>query len=89
MAETSRTQYQHFVPQFLLRNFSHPYRPQKDDRKKLKRSKRKDEKRIYPGERVVNTIDLSEDPPVLCEARVNRILGQMDMYRDTSKPSPE
>lgn len=89
MADTVRTQYQHFVPQFLLRNFSHPYRPQKDDRKKSNRSKRKGEKRIFPGERVVNTLDLSEDSPAPCEARVNRILGQMDMYRDTSKPSPE
>lgn len=89
MAETSRTQYQHFVPQFLLRNFSHPYRPQKDDRKKAKRSKRKDEKRMYPGDLVVNTLDLSKKSFVLCEARVNRILGQMDMYRDTSKQCSE
>jgi len=29
------------------------------------------------------------DPPVICEAPVKRILGQMDMYRDTSKPPPE
>jgi hypothetical protein len=89
MAGNSRTQYQHFVPQFLLRNFSHSYRPQKDDRQKTKRSKRKDEKRIYPGERVVNTLDLSEDLPVPREAPVNRVLGQMDMYRDTSKPSSD
>lgn len=89
MEGTSRGQYQHFVPQFLLRNFSHPYRPQKEDHKKSNRSKRKNEKRIYPGERVVNTLDLLEDPPILREASVNRILGQMDMYRDTSKPSTE
>lgn len=89
MVDENRTQYQHFVPQFLLRNFSHPYRPRKDERKKQKRPKGKDVKRLYPGDPVVNTLDLSEDPPVLCEARVNRIFGQMDMYRDTSKDSPE
>lgn len=84
MAEPSRSQYHHFIPQFLLRNFSHAYRPSKDERKKTKRPTRKDE-RIYPGNRVVNTLNLSEDPPVLCEARVDRILGYMDMYRDNSK----
>ena len=35
------------------------------------------------------TIDLSEDLPVLCEARANRILSQMDIYRDTSSPFSE
>ncbi|KUJ19709.1 uncharacterized protein LY89DRAFT_611477 [Mollisia scopiformis] len=89
MADIIRTQYQHFVPQFLLRNFSHVHKPRKGDREKKKHPKGKGEKRIYPGDRVVNTLDLSEDPPVLCEARVNRIFGQMDMYRDTSKDSPE
>lgn len=44
---------------------------------------------MYRGERVVNTLDLSEGTPTLREARVNRILGKMDMYRDTSKPSSE
>lgn len=89
MAGNSRTQYQHFVPQFLLRNFSHPYKPQKDDRQKKNRTKRKDEKKLYRGELVVNNLDLSEDLPVPREAPVNRVLGQMDMYRDTSKPSSE
>lgn len=89
MASNSRTQYQHFVPQFLLRNFSHPYKPQKDDRQKKNRTKRKDEKKLYRGEPVVNNLDLSEDLPVPREAPVNRVLGQMDMYRDTSKPSSE
>jgi hypothetical protein len=87
MAGKSRPQYQHFVPQFLLRNFSHPYTRQKDDRQKPKCSRRRGEKWIYPGDRVLNTLDLSEDLPVPREALVNRVLGQMDMYRDTSKPS--
>lgn len=89
MAETVRTQYQHFVPQFLLKNFSHIYKPSKDERKKPKNSEIKDDKRIYRGDRVVNTLDLTEDVPIIQEARVNRILGQMDMYRDNRKPSSE
>jgi hypothetical protein len=36
-----------------------------------------------PGGCVVNTIDLSEDLPVLREARANRILIEMDIYRDS------
>ncbi|KAK0111538.1 hypothetical protein ONS95_001891 [Cadophora gregata] len=89
MAATSRTQYQHFVPQFLLRNFSHPYKPVKKDPKKQQHSKLKGEKRMYRGDRVVNTIDLSSQTPTPCEARVDRIFGQMDMYRDSNKPSAE
>src|ERR1700739_1038556 len=33
MAGTTSAQYQHFVPQFLLRNYSHPYKPQNNGRK--------------------------------------------------------
>jgi Protein of unknown function (DUF4238) len=89
MAETTKTktQYQHFVPQFLLRNFSHPYKPQDNDQKKSKRSKRKYEKGMFPGDLVVSNLNLSADPPVICQSPVKRILGQMDMYRDTSKSS--
>lgn len=89
MAETTRTQYQHFVPQFILRNFSHTYKPRKNDQKNQQRPNRKDEKRMYRGDRVVNTLDLSAQTPTLCEARVDRILGKMDMYRDTSKSFSE
>jgi hypothetical protein len=85
MAGTASVQYQHFVPQFLLRNFSHPYKPQNNGPKTSKRSKRK----IFPREPVVHNLNLSVDPPVICETPVKRILGQIDMYRDTSKPSPE
>jgi hypothetical protein len=89
MAGTTKAQYQHFVPQFLLRNFCHPYKPQNDDLKKSKRSKRKYEKGMFPGDPVVHNLNLSADLPVICEAPVKRILGQMDMYRDTSKSPPE
>ena len=44
---------------------------------------------MYRGDRVVNTLDLSEETLTLREARVDRILGKMDMYRDASKPFSE
>lgn len=74
------TQYQHFVPQFLLRNFSHPYEPAGSG----KRRKRKDKNGLYPGENVVHTLDFTADPPVICEKAVKRILGQMNMYEDAA-----
>jgi Protein of unknown function (DUF4238) len=89
MAGTTKAQYQHFVPQFLLRNFSHPYKPQNNDPKKPKRSKRKYEKGMFPGDLVVSNLNLSANPPVICETSVKRILGHVDMYRDMNKPSPE
>lgn len=89
MEGTTSVQYQHFIPQFLLRNSSHPYRPQNHGPNTPKRPKRKSKERIYPGERVVHNRNLSINPPVIRETLVKRILGQMDMYRDTSKPSLE
>ena len=71
-------QYQHFVPQFLLRNFSHPYKPAGG----RKRGKRKDENGLYFGESVVHALDFTADPPAICEKAVKRILGQMNMYED-------
>ncbi|KAK7408402.1 hypothetical protein QQX98_009442 [Neonectria punicea] len=89
MAGTSNVQYHHFVPQFLLKNFSHPYDPPKKPGQTSKRSKQKYKKGMYPGDSVIRHVDLTADPPVICEKPVKRILGNMDMYRDTSQPTPE
>ena len=89
MADSTKTQYQHFVPQFLLRNFSHRYSPQHGSTKKSKPSKRKYEKGMFPGDLVVHNLNLFADPPAICQSPVKRILGQMNMYSDTSKSSPE
>ncbi|KFY79776.1 hypothetical protein V498_08900, partial [Pseudogymnoascus sp. VKM F-4517 (FW-2822)] len=67
MAGTTSAQYQHFVPQFLLKNFSHPYKPQNDGSKTSKRSKRKYDKGKYPGDTVVRNLNLTADLPVICE----------------------
>ncbi|KAK7428598.1 hypothetical protein QQZ08_004859 [Neonectria magnoliae] len=89
MTGTSNVQYHHFVPQFLLKNFSHPYDPPKQPGQTSKRSKQKYKKGMYPGDSVIRHVDLTADPPVICEKPVKRILGKMDMYRDTSQPTPE
>ncbi|KAK0620683.1 hypothetical protein B0T14DRAFT_236244 [Immersiella caudata] len=76
-------QYQHFVPQFLLRNFSHPYKPTGPRR----RGKDKQKNGPLRGETVVRSIDLRPNEPVICEQPIKRILGQMNVYDDSTKPS--
>ena len=83
--ESPKPQYQHFVPQFLLRNFSHPYKPAGGKKK----GKRKDDNGLYYGESVVRAVDLATDLPVICEKPIKRILGQINMYDDSTKPSKE
>jgi hypothetical protein len=39
------------------------------------------EKGLFPGDPVVSNLNLSANPPVICEASVKRILGHVDMYR--------
>lgn len=85
-SSTPRPEYQHFVPQFLLRNFAHPYKPPKNGAKRQKRPKKKDA-RIYPGDLVVNNVNLTAEPLAIEESPVKRVLGINDMYQDTSQPT--
>src|SRR4051812_8927165 len=71
------TQYQHFVPQFLLRNFSHPYKPAAGSRR---RGPRKDDNGLYRGSSVVHVLDFTAEPPAICEKAVKRVFGQVNMY---------
>ncbi|KAK5632082.1 hypothetical protein RRF57_007796 [Xylaria bambusicola] len=90
MAESASTdsvkpEYQHFVPQFILRNFAHKYtRPQR-----CKKGKKKKSDNIFRGELVVNTVNLRADPFNVEEAKAKRILGQYDMYQDTALPTAQ
>ncbi|KAI8630451.1 hypothetical protein F5Y19DRAFT_474233 [Xylariaceae sp. FL1651] len=72
-------EYQHFVPQFMLRNFAHKYRGPKHP----KRGKKKDAP--FHGELVVNNVNLKADIAVIEETKVKRIFGKYDMYQDTSQ----
>jgi hypothetical protein len=74
-------QYQLYIPQFLLRNFSHPYKAPMAKRSK-KRGKYHYEKGKHRGDKVLNVLDLASDEPRLLESPVSRWFGQEDMYED-------
>ena len=76
-------QYQHYIPQFLLRNFSHAYKPPKrkssDSRVKIRSDKGK-----HRGEKVLNVVDLVSKEPQLIETPVSRWFGLENMYKDVA-----
>lgn len=74
-------QYQHYIPQFLLRNFSHPYKPPDGYRVKRK-NRRRVERGKHQGDKVLNVVDITSDKPQLIEAPVSRWFGQEEMYSD-------
>ncbi|KAF3006768.1 hypothetical protein E8E13_010097 [Curvularia kusanoi] len=69
---SSMPEYQHYVPQFLLRNFSHRF------------GKRNQKKKLHPNNKVLNVLDLSHDDPTLSVQRVDRTFGRYDMYCDST-----
>lgn len=80
--DTAKREYQHFIPQFILRNFSRPYTPPATP---ATPNRRRGKKKTYRGEPVVNSLRLSDGFP-LEEAPVRRVCGLYDMYADASKP---
>ncbi|KAL7942497.1 hypothetical protein V8C42DRAFT_331170 [Trichoderma barbatum] len=77
-------QYQHFIPQFLLKNFSHKY-VIPDNNSHAGRGGRRDRRRkIYPGEQVVNSLALAEtDEFFIEECPIRRTCGLENMYEDS------
>ncbi|KAJ4854976.1 uncharacterized protein T069G_10534 [Trichoderma breve] len=73
-------QYQHFIPQFLLKNFAHKY-VAPDSLDTTKGKKRNAKTGMYSGEPAVNTLHLSGDF-YLEECAVRRTCGIEDMYED-------
>jgi hypothetical protein len=81
----SRPEYHHYIPQFILRNFSHPYSPLQGGSKSGKRRSKKDPKTgAYPGDAILNIVDLKDDEPRLSESLTKRTFGLLDMYADNS-----
>ncbi|KAL7911827.1 hypothetical protein GGI35DRAFT_300050 [Trichoderma velutinum] len=73
--------YQHFIPQFLLRNFAHKYvAPDSSDAAKGR--KRNSKTGMYSGEPAVNSLRLSDEFS-LEESPVRRTCGLENMYEDT------
>lgn len=89
MAESSSTpqeksQYHHFVPRFILRNYSHPGPPPLATKR---RGKRKNGPRA--PEQMVFGIDLSDSEPKITETPVAKTFGMIDMYRDPTASSKQ
>lgn len=76
-AETS--QYHHFIPRFILRNFS--YNSPKKGRNRRGNGNDKNQ-RISD---MLHTIDLSSPTVQIVDASVDRTLGKFDMYRDFAR----
>ncbi|KAL6900164.1 hypothetical protein GGI43DRAFT_59956 [Trichoderma evansii] len=82
--ETHKPEYQHYIPQFLLRNFSHKYVPPGDS-KAGKSRRRSRKKKMYAGDPVVNSLCLT-DEFFLEECSVKRVCGLENMYDTPAKP---
>lgn len=75
MVEEPKSQYHHFIPRFILQNFSHPFRPRSTKGKYGSKKGRR-----Y-GEPMLYTIDLIGNGDVT-EAPIAKLFGLTDMYRD-------
>ncbi|KAH7357059.1 hypothetical protein BKA65DRAFT_220674 [Rhexocercosporidium sp. MPI-PUGE-AT-0058] len=74
-----KSQYHHFIPRFILRNYSHPGEPTTRSRSSKNRNRRNGSR---TGEPVLYGINLSGEEPVITETTVAKTFGMMDMYRD-------
>ncbi|TVY68038.1 hypothetical protein Focb16_v002164 [Fusarium oxysporum f. sp. cubense] len=79
----TNSQYQHYIPQFILRNFSHRYKPSKR-KGHWKHGGSRPKKGMRNGENVLNIVDLTSDQDQLREEPVSRWFGQINMYNDTA-----
>ena len=72
------SQYHHYIPRFIIKTFTHTFRPSKSSKGARQRWK----KGLYPGDPVLYTIDLGGPAPWIKEAPISRTFGSLDMYRD-------
>lgn len=75
-----KSQYHHFIPRFILRNYSHPGEPPTGPRASKKRGKRRNGPRST--EPMLYGINLAGEESEITETSVARTFGMMDMYRD-------
>lgn len=75
-----KSQYHHFIPRFILRNYSHPGQPPTGPRTSKKRGKRKNGPQST--EPMLHGINLAGEEPEITETSVAKTFGMMDMYRD-------
>jgi hypothetical protein len=78
------SEYQHFIPQFIVRNYSFPFKCPKAEQQGKKKCKCKHEKGKHPGDLVVNCVNL-KPPFQLGSYSAKRIFGAPDMYNDPTR----
>jgi hypothetical protein len=79
----TKSQYHHFIPRFILRNFTHPYQPPDGPSKgTTTRNRRRKRGKYQPDEPMLYTLDLSTPKATIMETAVGRTFGLTDMYRD-------
>jgi hypothetical protein len=84
-AQLPKSQYHHFIPRFILRNFVHPPTRSYDASKGSTKAKNRWKKgRRNPNEPMIYAIDLSKEMAEIIEGSVSRTFGLVDMYRDFS-----
>lgn len=81
----TKSQYHHFVPRFILRNFAHPYKSFDNlPNVSPKHSKRRRKDGYYPDESMLHAINLAEAVAGFIETSISRTFETTDMYRDFS-----
>src|SRR3954468_14579606 len=78
-AAQEKSQYHHFIPRFILRNYSHPGEPTTGSRNSKNRNRKNGPR---TGEPVLYGINLCGEEPIITETSVAKTFGMMDMYRD-------
>ncbi|CAG9978247.1 unnamed protein product [Clonostachys byssicola] len=83
-----KNEYQHFIPQFLIKNFAYPFKcPKAELAGKKKKCKCRHEKGKYPNDLVVNCVNLHTTPFSIDVRSVKRIFGSPGMYLDPNQPT--
>ncbi|KAH6681370.1 hypothetical protein B0J14DRAFT_623366 [Halenospora varia] len=75
-----KSQYHHFIPRFILRNYSHPGQRPAASRPSKNRGKSKNAARSKDP--LLFGLNLSGEEPEITETSVAKTFGMMDMYRD-------
>jgi hypothetical protein len=83
-AAQEKSQYHHFIPRFILRNYSHPGEPTTGSRNSKNRVKQRGNRKNGPRARepVLYGVNLCGEEPTITETTVAKTFGMMDMYCD-------
>ncbi|CAH0057603.1 unnamed protein product [Clonostachys solani] len=82
-----KNEYQHFIPQFLIKNFAYPFKCPEAELARKKKCKCRHEKGKYPNDLVVNCVNLQTSPFSIDVQPVKRIFGSPGMYLDPNQPT--